>query len=225
MGYHLIIKNKKDSVNSIYINHLDELLDYELDEDFIIYQGEPNWKPVKLKEVEEYRNYTLDWFRAGIKAQKLFKEQAAIEGFVLEEINQSQESFKIYTNVADGLIKRGDFIVRNAQQVEIEVKCRKFYGSKKSPFFYFSIKDFEKHKKMMEVTGCPVIIAVYEKERDYPINDSLLMISMATIISKCNDLEKSPHPDKNVGTAFIIPLSISTPGFDVLRKFRNSKRS
>ena len=50
--------------------------------------------------------------KIGIRAQHLFKKQADKEGFILEDLNQNQESFKIYTNNVDKSIKRGDYLVR-----------------------------------------------------------------------------------------------------------------
>jgi hypothetical protein len=222
MGYHLILNSQNENIKSTYIKDLKELLEInDLNENCIIYQGEEHWTPVRLSESKEYHKFTKEWFRAGLKAQNLFKNQALAKGYIFEEINQDVESFKNYTINAKTSIKRGDFIFRNVQNVEVEVKCRTFYGKTKKPFFYFSIKDFDGHKGMMAITNAPVIIAIFERNKDCPIKDSLRMISLEHIISNQSKFKIQEHNDSEVGKAFQIPLSETFAGFELLESLKN----
>ncbi|WP_062055741.1 hypothetical protein [Aquimarina longa] len=96
MGYHVInITNgvlQHDYVELSYIDFITK--------DSIIYQGESHWKPFKVSESKQYKQFSEGWYRAGIQAQEVFKEQAMSNGLILEELNQDQKSFKLYTKNA-----------------------------------------------------------------------------------------------------------------------------
>lgn len=81
MGYH-IVNIKNDTIEHLYIENKIELAYLDtLTENTIIYQGEKHWEPVRFGNDPWYKNYTKDWFRAGLKAQELFKEQALKEKY------------------------------------------------------------------------------------------------------------------------------------------------
>ena len=97
MGYHVVnISDKR--LSHEYVEDYEELayLDF-ITEDSIIYQGEPHWNPFKVSDSEKYKHLAQGWFRAGIQAQELFKEQAIEKGYILEALNQDQKSFVAYT--------------------------------------------------------------------------------------------------------------------------------
>lgn len=148
MGFHIVnIENgilKKD-----YVESFEELafIDF-ITKDSIIYQGEEHWKPLKISDSKKYENFSKGWFRAGIQAQELFNEQAIDNGFILEELNQDQNSFKLYTSNAEKKsIKRGDFLIRNYANIEIDIKCRGFKKINDNQYFDFKCEDDIASKK------------------------------------------------------------------------------
>ncbi len=104
-----------------YVESEVELVKLDIKNDTIIYQGESHWVPEKVGSSKKYKLLAEGWYRAGIKAQELFKVQAKKENLILEELFQDQKSFKSYTNTAKSVsIKRGDFLIRNIRNLEIE---------------------------------------------------------------------------------------------------------
>lgn len=98
MGYHIIIKAEKGDLISHYAEKFEDLVQFsDIHPESIIYQGEPEWKPIIVGEHEVYKNLANEKFRAGIKAEKLFNEQANTYGLMLEKLSQDAESFKSYT--------------------------------------------------------------------------------------------------------------------------------
>ena len=57
---------------------------------------------------------------------------------MVEVIDQDPKSFTQYYDVSDDFlkIKRGDFLIRNVGNLEIEVKCKTIYWDKRKPYFY-----------------------------------------------------------------------------------------
>lgn len=218
MGYHIINITDND-IKSVYIKDIKELMYLDtITEDTIIYQGEQHWTPLQIKDTE-LKNYCLDWYRAGLKAQEYFKIQAKEEGLILEELNQDKESFQQYL-VSDKYIeiKRGDFLVRNYENLEVDVKCRSFrYLSDGELSFRFSCKDVEKHLNMQEYTQTPIIIAVYQRNGDNFKKGIPFFISIDRIKELSSSLEKVLV--KNVGECYEIPLRLTVQSFDYIIDF------
>ncbi|MGP6559942.1 hypothetical protein ACT4R9_10565 [Ornithobacterium rhinotracheale] len=217
MGYH-IINLIEGKLEHKYVNSYDDLC-YEdtITDDSIIYQGEEHWKPHKVSESELYKSFANDNFRVGMKAQRLFKKQANDCGFILEELDQKQESFKSYTNNADKPIKRGDFLVRNFGNIEIDVKCRAFkrsYRKEEEEFIFFDILDFEKRLNMQSFTKTPILIAIYERDNDN-LNevkgDKVYFISIDEIKRKKDLFKKSKKQ-------FKIPVECLNVGFEYVEQ-------
>ena len=128
MGYHIINITEKGFFHHFFEDET-ELLSSEITitENSIIYQGDPTNIPIKLKE-SKFKNYSQSWFIAGLRAQELFKNQGKKNGLILEQISQDQKSFEQYiiSKTPFEAIKRGDFLVRNYGNIEIEVKCKTF---------------------------------------------------------------------------------------------------
>lgn len=208
MGYHLILRQSDGSITHRYAPLLEDMCEFsDLTPDTIIYQGEAHWEPAILDTVVEYRKYSQDWFRAGIKAQRLFKSQAVAERFIVEGISQDPESFDPYRKVAERRIKRGDFLIRNAG-LEVEVKCLTRYQD----HFYLTWADLQAHKGMESLTGTPVVFAIYERDGDCPKPDTLCMVSVAQILGENN---KRVSYDRKRKCA-LIPVDLTTPGFSAL---------
>lgn len=210
MGYHLIVSNTNGEVISHYAEEIEDFASYsDINKDSIIYQGEESWKPIVVGNHKYYKNLSDEKFRAGIKAEKLFKEQAISHGLMIENLSQDPESFKAYTvNSNDEGIKRGDYIIRNARNLEIEVKCFSYYNNS----IYFKYEHYLKHKNMQSFTGSPIVIAFYERNGDSPIESSLKMISLDTINEKNN---KEIRYDKQK-RCFIIPVTLAQEKFTLI---------
>ena len=196
MGYH-IINITENGIKSEYVNDKKSLMNLDtITEDSIIYQGEPHWTPLQVKNTE-FKSYCIDWYRAGLKAQEYFKTQAKEQGLILEELIQDKESFQQYLISNEYIaIKRGDFLVRNYGNLEIDVKCRSFRQlSNRELSFRFSCNDVEKHLNMQEYT----------------------QISIDRIKELSSTLEKVFV--KNVGNCYEIPLKLTLQSFDYITDF------
>lgn len=217
MGYH-IINITKNGIKSEYVEDIKGLMYLDtITEDTIIYQGEPHWTPLQIKNTE-LKSYCIDWYRAGLKAQEHFKTQAKKEGLILEELMQNKESFQQYL-VSDKYIeiKRGDFLVRNYGNLEVDVKCRSFYLSNGELSFRFSCKDVEKHLNMQGYTQTPIIIAVYQRNGDNLKKGTPFFISIDRIKELSSSLGKVPVD--NVGDCYEIPLRLTIQSFDYITDF------
>lgn len=222
MGFHVILNSHDREMVSHYIETLDELalLD-NLTANTIIYQGEPHWTPVALGNSDPcYANYLEDWFCAGINAQRLFRQQAQAHRLIVEDISQDQESFRQYTDVAPGSIKRGDFLIRNARNVEIEVKCRSLLtadDAARTRYHKIGAGEVDKLDQMQRITGVPVLVAFYHRDRRQPREDSLKMITLETLIAAtaAGTVWRSDN-----GMDLCVPLQLMTPGFELVDRIR-----
>lgn len=215
MGYHLIIKNHDGTITPKFSDTFDGLAEYsDISADSIIYQGEQHWSPVLVGQHDQYKNLTDERFRAGIKAQKLFKSHAVDHGLMIEELSQDMDSFKAYTSNADVSIKRGDFLIRNVRNIEIETKCFTFY----SDSFYIPFTDVKRHQNMQNYAGSPVILAIYERNGDVPVPESLRMITIQTIIEENYKSVKFDEKSK----CLIIPLALTKHGFYLIDEVRKA---
>ena len=218
MGYH-IINITENGIKSEYIKDIKELMYLDtITEDSIIYQGEPHWTPLQVKNTE-LKNYCIDKYRAGLKAQEYFKTQAKEQGLILEELIQNKESFQQYL-ISDKYIaiKRGDFLVRNYGNLEIDVKCRTFqYLSDVELSFHFSCDDLEKHLNMQKYTQTPIIIAVYQRNGNNFIPEIPYFICIDKIKNLSSTLEKVSV--KDIGNCYEIPLRLTIQSFDYITDF------
>jgi hypothetical protein len=215
MGFH-IINIENGCLKHDFVDTFEELsyIDF-ITEDSVIYQGEEHWKPFKISESEKYCHFAKGWYRAGIRAQELFKDQALAFGLILEELNQDQKSFKLYTSNAKKLaIKRGDFLVRNYANIEIDVKCRGFRKNNGETCFDFKCEDADKHFNMQTFTKTPILIAVYENINNKPRDTDVYFFSI-------NDLKNSQletHYRSDVGKCYRVPLHFTTKGFGFIEE-------
>lgn len=235
MGYHIILKHNEKGIEHHYVEKLNQLANYQLKSDSIIYQGEPSWKPILIQDSEDYKSYTYDWHRAGIKAQEIFKKQALKEEYILEELNQDVESFKNYTGIKKEYlkIKRGDFLIRNANNIEVDVKCRSFYTPKGKDYncFDFNAEHLERHLNMQSFTQTPIVIALYQRvsNTDEVKSKSLRMIEVEHIekIVKKLNLKKVKKENEKGEKYFVyqLPIQNTMQGFaliDVIKKRNKS---
>ena len=222
MGFHIVnLKDKK--IEHIYVETQDKLAELDnITEDSIIYQGEKHWIPVRVGSDKRYENYSKDWYRAGIKAQELFKKQAKEKQIILEELNQDVKSFKPYFVCKKFIpIKRGDYLIRNFGNIEVDVKCRTFYDTNNGKVFNFKCEDVEKHLNMQDFTKTPILIAVYKRIKDTVVEDTPHFISINTIKSNESSLEKEYIYKENTGWCFRIPLNLTSQTFAYIKEIYN----
>lgn len=221
MGYHIINITEKGFFHHFFEDEA-ELLSSEITitENSIIYQGDPTNIPIKLKE-SKFKNYSQSWFIAGLRAQELFKNQGKKNGLILEQISQDQKSFEQYiiSKTPFEAIKRGDFLVRNYSNIEIEVKCKTFYIKNNQDVFYFNCNEFEKHFNMQKIINSPVIIAIYKRENNILKEDNPYFISINEIYRNIGLLKKEENKEINTGESYLIPLSLTVQSFDYIKNF------
>jgi len=212
MGYHIVHVAKGQLIHE-YIEDYEEIAFFDfITEDTIIYQGEAHWTPFRLGSTKPYKDMVDYWYRAGIQAQEFFRQQAIDKGYILEELNQDQKSFVAYTTNAKNIpIKRGDFLIRNFGNIEIDVKCRTFYG--KDKFFDFKCEDVKKHLNMQEFTNTPILIAVYELRNKKALPDKVHFFPI-TLLKDNTDIKT--HYRQKIGKCFKVPLNLTQEGFDLI---------
>lgn len=216
MGIHIVnIENGK--LRHDYVESYEELSLVEfITKDSIVYQGEEEWKPTKISESKIYKHFSEGWFRAGIQAQELFKKQATKQGFILEELNQDQKSFKSYTSNANNIpIKRGDFLIRNFGNIEVDVKCRGFRNVNDVMCFDFKMEDAIKHTNMQKFTNTPILIAIYENQNNSPLDEKVYFFSIDRLV---NNKQIKKHFREGIGECFRIPIKFLDEGFGLIKK-------
>ena len=230
MGFHVILQHDEQGIVYRYVKKWNDLAYLPISSKSIIYQGEPHWVPEMVQNSKVYCNLAEDWHRVAIKAQDVFMEQALENGYILEELNQDQDSFKAYTSIREEYlkIKRGDFLVRNVRNLEVDVKCRKFFYSKEvgRECFEFNIDHLERHLNMYGFTQTPIVIAVYQRHAkgDEPLPESLIMMDilyMKRIISELN-LKKHSRRNRRGETyqVYQIPVGRAMKKFDLLDYYK-----
>lgn len=214
MGFH-IVNIEKDKLKHEYVETYEELSFVSfITNDSVIYQGEEHWRPFKVSDTERYKHFAKGWFRAGIQAQEIFKEQATSNGYILEMLNQDQKSFKSYTsNVNCVSIKRGDFLIRNFGNIEVDVKCRGFIEVNGEKTFDFKCEDAIKHQNMQKFTNTPILIAVYENVGDRPVGNTIYFFSIDKLMES-KEIEILQR--KGIGKCYRIPLSFAQKGFSFI---------
>lgn len=224
MGYHVIFREQKDQIRHEYVKESYELANLPITENTIIYKGEEHWCPVVVKNSEEYKRLSDFRYRGSVLAERIFMRQALENGLMIEVLEQNQKSFEQYYKVHDGFlnIKRGDFLIRNVGNLEVEVKCKTFYGRKSQKHFYFEKEHFEKHLKMREYTRAPILLAVYERKASdgKPNPKSLYMIDMIHILSLIKN-GSAKQVKRDWGAAYQIKVNNCMKGFKLVDFYKN----
>lgn len=218
MGYH-IINIIGNHIEHQYVESRTQLMYLDsITENTIIYQGEQHWTPVQVGK-SEFKDYCNDYFRAGLKAQEYFKIQAKENGLILEELYQDKNSFQQYLLTNEYLaIKRGDFLVRNFGNIEIDVKCRSFHNINKQLIFRFRCKDVDKHLNMQKLTNSPIIIAVYRRKGDNLKKEIPYFISIDEINKQKSQFKTHYEEKDNTGLCYEIPVNLTTQSFDYIKQ-------
>jgi hypothetical protein len=228
MGYH-IVNLVNNQLKHDYADSFDELVYFDcINDNSVIYEGEEHWTPLRVGDSDKYKLLSKGWYRAGLQAQEIFKQQATEYGYILEELNQDQKSFQSYVSNANSVpIKRGDFLIRNMGNIEIDVKCRSFRLINGEHHFDFKCDDAEKHLNMMSFTKTPILIAVYENRNNRPVDNDVYIFDVCKLLQN-KDIKK--HNRVGIGDCYRIPISFTIKGFSLIdlmndksRKVENSK--
>lgn len=213
MGYHLILKNSAQGLEHYYVDRLEDIADITgLTSDVVIYEADAKWLPVRMDSAPVYASFLSDKLRAGLRAQKVFQRLCKKHGFIVERLSQDKESFEHYRQ-EDGLpVKRGDFLIRNAAQIEVEVKCLSRYSYRNSQSYFLPYAQIKRHENMGSITKSPVIFAIFERAEDNPIEDSLAMIFVSQLLSERD--KRIIYDEKT--KCLVLPADLLAPGFDLL---------
>ncbi|MCG2583503.1 hypothetical protein [Massilia sp. TS11] len=205
MGYHLIIRRPDGSIAAHYADTFEGLCQFDgITSDAIIYQAAPEWKPSIVGAHASYNLLAQDWYRAGIRAQWQFFEEAKQANLIPEKISQDPESFEAYTAAANMRIKRGDFLLRR-KNIEVEVKCLTLYADN----YYLPYAHIKAHENMQALSAVPVWFAIYARNGDCPVPDSLQMVSVNAILSQNNGLVSYDTQSQ----CLVVPRHMTSAGF------------
>ncbi len=224
MGFHVILSSDKDGMVTTYVENANELARLPLEPHSILIEGEKHHKPIHIASSLAFNKFQFKGFRLGILAERLFKEQAESKGYILEPLSQDVENFQSYKNGADLPVKRGDFLIRNRYNFEVEVKCRKFYEKNGDWYFNFRVDHLERHINMSEFTKTPIIIAVYDHDDTEPLPDSLFMMDVLYMdqIARSLRLKKYTARDENGSySQYRFPINKAMQGFDLIEYWRD----
>lgn len=151
---------------------------------------------------------------AGLKAEKIFAQQALQNRWLLEKIPQDKENFKRYKEVASDPVKRGDFICRNCNNLEIEVKCKSVYSKKSTKVFLIEYSQIKRHMEMNKLTDSKTIFAFYERNGSSVVENSLRMVDL-DFLQSTHDYKKGRLYNAKL-KCVEIPFKYTRPGFEVL---------
>lgn len=161
-----------------------------------------------------YRWIFKPHFLAGERAEQHFEQLSKLNGYVLERITQDRKSFDDWRNFR---VKRGDYLVRNLRNLEIEVKCftkRKYPAGKCYAIRYKQIKA---HEEMVNLTGEPVVFAIFERNGRDVVENSLRMIPLKELIGK----RKNGIFYNRQIKCMCVPLTTMYPGFNYFEQYRS----
>lgn len=224
MGFHILNPQENGSFTSLYVETLEELaLKDGISAKAMIYQGDKNQVASQLGAVQENLKYIADWYCAGVRAEKLFRDLAFENKLIVEEISQDQQSFKPYTAFTPNSIKRGDFLIRNARNIEVEVKCRSLNvrteGTKENQFYKIAYSEVKKLDEMQQITGIPILIAFFQRLGRNPVSSSMKMIAVSRIAqSSKSRIVWYDETSKD----FCVPLSLMQDGFSLIERVREA---
>lgn len=152
---------------------------------------------------------------AGRRAEFHFEALAQRKRWALERVDQSRESMDKYRALSSRSVKRGDYLCRNCQNVEIELKCKKLYIRHNEPFFYMDYSEIKRLEEMQAITGTPVVLAFMERDGSDARPGSLRMAKLDFVLNS-NDNRRGLLYDER-SKCLRIPFKYTRPGFEVLR--------
>ncbi|HEX8176649.1 MAG TPA: hypothetical protein VF543_16270 [Pyrinomonadaceae bacterium] len=169
-------------------------------------------------------HYSFRWlfqphFLAGEKAEQHFEELCGLNGYIVERISQDKKSFAKYASNTLNSIKRGDFIVRNLKNAEVEVKCfsQRRYGSTKC--YVIKYRHLKRHEEMQRLTGEPIIFAFFERKGRNVVENSLRMIPLRELIPPSRR-NRAAFYDERI-KCLCIPVDAMYSEFEYFEKYKS----
>jgi hypothetical protein len=231
MGYHIILNKNQSEIEHYFVNHFFEIANYEISETTIIYEGDEKWQPEVVALSKKYQIFSTPRFRASFKAEQIFKQKANELGYIIETLNQDQESFKFYNDAIKNnekyvYVKRGDFLIRNLLNLEIEVKCKTIFYDPKlkklGPHFYLEKEHLDRHNNMFKFTKTPIIFAVFErnkKDQSKVNSTKLYMISLSQVNEIIDKYNLTPEY-RSYGESYRISIGACKKNFELLNEYK-----
>ena len=121
MGFFIIDKTSKKAYEGYFEVVEDALLyvyDNDLDERYIMVEGDKENPPCFFIKSPQYKEYSKDNLRSGKLAQEHFKKLAKEHKLIAEPIPQDQESFEAY-NISADLNDEPVGVKKDATQVDV----------------------------------------------------------------------------------------------------------
>lgn len=166
--------------------------------------------------IEAVRRLFNPRFTAGHRAERAFERLAAERGWVLEPIPQDRATFRKYAGASAVGVKRGDYLVRNLGNVEVDVKCFTVYDYGE-PGYLIEYAHVKRHEAMEQMTGSPVVFAVFERSGRSPVEGSLRMIPLSELVGR----ERAPDVEYiRARKCLHVPVWTMYPGFDLFDHIR-----
>jgi hypothetical protein len=162
-----------------------------------------------------YRWLFQPHYLAGERAEQYFEQLARAKGYVLEKVTQDRKSFADWNNLS---IKRGDYLVRNLQNLEIEVKCfstRKFAGK---DYYLIKYSHIKRHKEMANTTNTPVVFAIFTRNGRNAVENSLRMIPLNELTPPSRR-NKAIIYDQRIKCLWI-PTTMMYPNFSYFERYK-----
>jgi len=156
-------------------------------------------------------------FLAGLKAEEAFAKQAWENSWIVERIPQDRASFEKY-KLGNKFVKRGDYICRNCNNAEIEVKCKKQYGANDNKYYLLEYRQIKRHREMQAITNANVIFAFYQRNGADFLQNTLRMVDL-DFLRRTKDYKSGKLYDKRT-KCIRVPLKYTRPNFEVLELFR-----
>ena len=215
MGYHLInIENNR--METFYIENIEDLVEYKkLHENCIVYEADRKWIPFLIKDHTELSMFLNDAIRFGIKGQRYFEKILKENKILYEKIEQTKEKLQNYIDSSNGKrVKRGDYLIRGKNRIEIEVKVRTFYKNENYNYFTLNYSEIKSLENMQEITKDSIFFVILERK-----NEEIMEIPYILGIDKLLELNKYKSLSYNEkGKYFEISLSHCLIGLDKLKE-------
>lgn len=163
-----------------------------------------------------YRWLFQPHFLAGERAEQYFEQIAKLKGYVLEKITQDKKSFADWNHLS---IKRGDYLVRNLQNLEVEVKCYSTRRQAGKDYYLIKYSHIKRHEEMANTTNTPIVFAIFERKGRAAIEGSLRMIPL-TELTPPSQRNSSIVYDQRIKCLWI-PTTIMHPDFSYFEQYKS----
>lgn len=220
MGYYLISNKNKEQPYSVFVEDLEDII-YHVEGDIndtVIAEGTANSKPYFLRNHLEYKTLCKEKYRNGRLAEKIFRQLAIEQKFMIRDIPQDQKSFEEYNVIESMTLKRADFEIKNCDNIEVDVKCLSFYEIKNKLHFYLRYSEYSRFQNSRKHTNQRIVLSIFN-QKTIKTSQEFYSIELLTILKENN---KSVRYDESK-KCFVIPLDLTTPGFELLENYRIRK--